>query len=150
MEIVWLSDGGRPGSLTHRLLIFQGPSLAQHVLPTHYAYAPAHRIHIQKSLITFSPHHSYHPHNPNTNAYQQIRNPLCTWQTSSDVRHVEDTIAAICLHTCHHDPYEDWEKQTRRDTFVHPNPPSAHLHFIIFIANTYITTPSAQPAKPNQ
>ncbi|KAI0315080.1 GLE1-like protein-domain-containing protein [Amylostereum chailletii] len=31
--------------------------------------------------------------------------------------HVEDTVAAIRLRTRHHDPYEEWEKQTRKDAF---------------------------------
>jgi len=33
-------------------------------------------------------------------------------------RHVEDTVAAIRLRTRHHDPYEEWEQQTRKDAFV--------------------------------
>ncbi|KAF7314635.1 hypothetical protein MKEN_00937200 [Mycena kentingensis (nom. inval.)] len=32
-------------------------------------------------------------------------------------RHVDETIAAIRLRTRHHDPYEEWEKQTRKDAF---------------------------------
>jgi len=33
-------------------------------------------------------------------------------------RLVEDTVAAIRLRTRHHDPYEEWEQQTRKDAFV--------------------------------
>lgn len=33
-------------------------------------------------------------------------------------RQLEDDVAAIRLHTRHHDPYEEWEKQTRREAFV--------------------------------
>lgn len=36
----------------------------------------------------------------------------------SEERRMEETVAAIRLHTRHHDPYEDWEKQTRKDAFV--------------------------------
>jgi len=36
----------------------------------------------------------------------------------AEQRHVEDTVAAIRLRTRHHDPYEEWEKQTRKDAFV--------------------------------
>ncbi|KAG6898230.1 hypothetical protein C0992_002244 [Termitomyces sp. T32_za158] len=32
-------------------------------------------------------------------------------------RKVEETVAAIRLRTRHHDPYEDWERQTRLDAF---------------------------------
>ncbi|KAF5381578.1 hypothetical protein D9615_005384 [Tricholomella constricta] len=32
-------------------------------------------------------------------------------------RKIEDTVAAIRLRTRHHDPYEDWERQTRMDAF---------------------------------
>ncbi|KAG6900452.1 hypothetical protein C0993_010499 [Termitomyces sp. T159_Od127] len=32
-------------------------------------------------------------------------------------RQVEETVAAIRLRTRHHDPYEDWERQTRLDAF---------------------------------
>lgn len=36
----------------------------------------------------------------------------------SELRTIEETIAAIRLRTRHHDPYEEWEKQTRKDAFV--------------------------------
>ncbi|KAF8444009.1 GLE1-like protein-domain-containing protein [Boletus edulis BED1] len=36
-------------------------------------------------------------------------------QSPSERRHVEETVAAIRLRTRHHDPYEEWEKQTRKD-----------------------------------
>nr|GAT49335.1 predicted protein [Mycena chlorophos] len=32
-------------------------------------------------------------------------------------RQIEETLAAIRLRTRHHDPYEEWEKQTRKDAF---------------------------------
>lgn len=35
----------------------------------------------------------------------------------SELRTIEETIAAIRLRTRHHDPYEEWEKQTRKDAF---------------------------------
>jgi hypothetical protein len=39
-------------------------------------------------------------------------------RSPAEQRHVEDTVAAIRLRTRHHDPYEEWEKQTRKDAFV--------------------------------
>ncbi|KAF8154531.1 GLE1-like protein-domain-containing protein [Crassisporium funariophilum] len=38
-------------------------------------------------------------------------------RTPLEERHIEDTIAAIRLRTRYHDPYEEWEKQTRIDAF---------------------------------
>ncbi|KAJ7274167.1 GLE1-like protein-domain-containing protein [Mycena rebaudengoi] len=38
-------------------------------------------------------------------------------KTTAEQRHIEDTVAAIRLRTRHHDPYEEWEKQTRKDAF---------------------------------
>ncbi|KAF8066671.1 GLE1-like protein-domain-containing protein [Lyophyllum atratum] len=35
----------------------------------------------------------------------------------AEQRKIEDTVAAIRLRTRHHDPYEDWERQTRMDAF---------------------------------
>ncbi|KAF9044255.1 GLE1-like protein-domain-containing protein [Panaeolus papilionaceus] len=43
--------------------------------------------------------------------------PERTRQTPLEDRNLEDTIAAIRLRTRHHDPYEEWEKQTRKDAF---------------------------------
>ncbi|KAI0049374.1 hypothetical protein FA95DRAFT_898238 [Auriscalpium vulgare] len=37
--------------------------------------------------------------------------------TSSQRHYVEDTVAAIRLRTRHHDPYEEWERKTRKDAF---------------------------------
>ncbi|KIJ62284.1 hypothetical protein HYDPIDRAFT_114777 [Hydnomerulius pinastri MD-312] len=36
-------------------------------------------------------------------------------RSPAERRHVEETVAAIRLRTRHHDPYEEWEKQTRKD-----------------------------------
>ncbi|KAJ7160083.1 GLE1-like protein-domain-containing protein [Mycena filopes] len=38
-------------------------------------------------------------------------------KTTAEQRHIEDTVAAIRLRTRHNDPYEEWEKQTRKDAF---------------------------------
>ncbi|KAG9220039.1 hypothetical protein CCMSSC00406_0007899 [Pleurotus cornucopiae] len=38
--------------------------------------------------------------------------------SSSERRYVDETISAIRLRTRHHDPYEEWEKDTRRDAFL--------------------------------
>ncbi|KIM43766.1 hypothetical protein M413DRAFT_443667 [Hebeloma cylindrosporum] len=38
-------------------------------------------------------------------------------RTSLEERQIEDTIAAIRLRTRHYDPYEEWEKETRKDSF---------------------------------
>ncbi|KAG1725501.1 GLE1-like protein-domain-containing protein [Suillus paluster] len=35
----------------------------------------------------------------------------------AEQHHVEETVAAIRLRTRHHDTYEEWEKQTRKDAF---------------------------------
>ncbi|EDR10205.1 uncharacterized protein LACBIDRAFT_318370 [Laccaria bicolor S238N-H82] len=35
----------------------------------------------------------------------------------TEQRQIEDTVAAIRLRTRHYDPYEEWEKQTRKDAF---------------------------------
>jgi nucleoporin GLE1 len=47
-------------------------------------------------------------------------------------RYIDETIASIRLRTRHHDPYEEWEKQTRKDAlvsfFFEKNP-----SFLIFI-----------------
>ncbi|KAJ6611409.1 GLE1-like protein-domain-containing protein [Mycena sp. CBHHK59/15] len=43
--------------------------------------------------------------------------PRVKIKTTAEQRHIEDTIAAIRLRTRHHDPYEEWEKQTRKDAF---------------------------------
>jgi hypothetical protein len=39
-------------------------------------------------------------------------------RSPAEQRHAEDTVTAIRLRTRHHDPYEEWEKQTRKDAFV--------------------------------
>jgi hypothetical protein len=39
-------------------------------------------------------------------------------RSPAEQRHAEDTVAAIRLRTRYHDPYEEWEKQTRKDAFV--------------------------------
>jgi nucleoporin GLE1 len=39
-------------------------------------------------------------------------------RSPAERRHVEETVAAIRLRTRHHDPYEEWEKQTRKDALV--------------------------------
>lgn len=45
---------------------------------------------------------------------------------------LEDTIASIRLRVNHHDAYEEWEKETRRNAFVRREflfpPSSADLH----------------------
>ncbi|KAG6839595.1 hypothetical protein C0991_001047 [Blastosporella zonata] len=38
-------------------------------------------------------------------------------RNSAEQRKIEETVAAIRLRTRHHDPYEDWERQTRIDAF---------------------------------
>ncbi|KAJ7451697.1 GLE1-like protein-domain-containing protein [Mycena latifolia] len=43
--------------------------------------------------------------------------PRAKIKTTAEQRHIEDTVAAIRLRTRHHDPYEEWEKQTRKDSF---------------------------------
>ncbi|KAJ7080508.1 GLE1-like protein-domain-containing protein [Mycena epipterygia] len=43
--------------------------------------------------------------------------PRAKIKTTAEQRHIEDTVAAIRLRTRHHDPYEEWEKQTRKDAF---------------------------------
>jgi nucleoporin GLE1 len=35
----------------------------------------------------------------------------------AQIRQIEEAVAAIRLHTRHHDPYEDWERQTRVEAF---------------------------------
>ena len=47
----------------------------------------------------------------NSKPRHSMRNP-------SELRSIEETIAAIRLRTRHHDPYEEWERQTRKDAFV--------------------------------
>ena len=39
-------------------------------------------------------------------------------RSPAERRHVEETVAAIRLRTRHHDPFEEWEKQTRKDALV--------------------------------
>lgn len=39
-------------------------------------------------------------------------------RSPAERRHVEETVAAIRLRTRHHDPYEEWEKQARKDALV--------------------------------
>ncbi|KAF9223127.1 hypothetical protein BS17DRAFT_754961 [Gyrodon lividus] len=45
---------------------------------------------------------------PSPSAKREARSP-------AERRHVEETVAAIRLRTRHHDPYEEWEKQTCKD-----------------------------------
>ena len=33
-------------------------------------------------------------------------------------RYIDETITSIRLRTRYHDPYEEWEKQTRKDSLV--------------------------------
>jgi hypothetical protein len=53
---------------------------------------------------------------------QTIRNLLRPRPNPLEARQVEETVAAIRLHAKHHDPYEDWEKQTidEMHSYVHP------------------------------
>lgn len=50
-------------------------------------------------------------------------------RSSLEEREIEETIASIRLRTRHYDPYEEWEKEARKDAFVrlnratHPNRP---------------------------
>lgn len=39
-------------------------------------------------------------------------------RSPEEIRQLEETIASIRLRTRHHDPYEEWEKQTRKEAFV--------------------------------
>jgi len=41
-------------------------------------------------------------------------------RTPLEERQMQETISAIRLRARYHDPYEEWEKQTRRDAFVSP------------------------------
>ncbi|KAJ7256808.1 GLE1-like protein-domain-containing protein [Mycena haematopus] len=43
--------------------------------------------------------------------------PRVKIKTTAEQRNIEDTVAAIRLRTRHHDPYEEWEKQTRKEAF---------------------------------
>ncbi|KAG6887291.1 hypothetical protein C0995_016371 [Termitomyces sp. Mi166 len=47
----------------------------------------------------------------------RFRRPAHDVRNLEERRKVEETVAAIRLRTRHHDPYEDWERQTRRDAF---------------------------------
>ncbi|GBE84307.1 hypothetical protein SCP_0602850 [Sparassis crispa] len=38
-------------------------------------------------------------------------------RTLAEQHYIEDTLAAIRLRVTHHDPYEEWEKETKRDAF---------------------------------
>ena len=44
-------------------------------------------------------------------------------------RYIDETIASIRLRTRHHDPYEEWEKQTRKDALVS----FQKIHFFFWI-----------------
>ncbi|KAI9566073.1 GLE1-like protein-domain-containing protein [Boletus coccyginus] len=48
---------------------------------------------------------------PNVSSSMTRREP----RSPAERRHVEETVAAIRLRTRYHDPYEEWEKQTRKD-----------------------------------
>jgi nucleoporin GLE1 len=50
--------------------------------------------------------------------YFMDRKPISNIRDPAELRYIEETIAAIRLRTRHHDPYEEWEKQTRKDAFV--------------------------------
>ena len=43
---------------------------------------------------------------------------LSSSRTSKEQRYVEDTISAIRLRARHYDPYEEWEKEMRRESLV--------------------------------
>ncbi|KAF9458130.1 GLE1-like protein-domain-containing protein [Collybia nuda] len=44
-------------------------------------------------------------------------NPRRRSQNPAEQQYIEETVAAIRLRTRHNDPYEEWEKQTRKDAF---------------------------------
>lgn len=50
-------------------------------------------------------------HDQRTNLSKSQRSP-------EEIRQLEETIASIRLRTRHHDPYEEWEKQTRKEAFM--------------------------------
>lgn len=39
-------------------------------------------------------------------------------RSPEEIRQLEETLASIRLRTRHHDPYEEWEKRTRKAAFV--------------------------------
>lgn len=50
-------------------------------------------------------------------ANSSVAGPSRALASPAQRRQLEDDVAAIRLHTRHHDPYEEWEKQTRREAF---------------------------------
>ncbi|KAF8882102.1 GLE1-like protein-domain-containing protein [Infundibulicybe gibba] len=54
---------------------------------------------------------------PLNSCFLQPRRPRHSAQSIVERRQIDDTIAAIRLRTRHHDPYEEWEKATRKDAF---------------------------------
>jgi hypothetical protein len=64
------------------------------------------------------------------------RKPRRPEQSAEELRYIEDAIASIKLRITHHDPYEEWEKETKKEAFVrHPNAFSAQLRPHVFIAD---------------
>lgn len=44
--------------------------------------------------------------------------PTLSTRTATEIRQLEESVASIRLHARHQDPYEEWEKQTRKESFV--------------------------------
>ncbi|ESK91667.1 poly + mrna-nucleus export-related protein [Moniliophthora roreri MCA 2997] len=44
------------------------------------------------------------------------KSPRLSLRSAKEQRYVEDTVAAIRLRTRHHDPYEEWEREMRKDS----------------------------------
>lgn len=63
------------------------------------------------------------------------RKPKRPEQSPEELRYIEDAIASIRLRVNHHDPYEDWEKETKKEAFVCIRSTLSFLGLCLTIAN---------------
>jgi len=81
---------------------------------------------------------------------KQVRVRRIDGMTPAERRALEETVAAIRLHTRHHDPYEEWERDTRRDALVSLFPPPLHTcskGYLIFMR--YVPVDTCMPSNTN-
>ncbi|KAJ7213889.1 GLE1-like protein-domain-containing protein, partial [Mycena pura] len=73
-------------------------------------------------LVDYDSSDDSEPHSDDSSSESDVPQPppyvpRAKIKTTAEQRHIQDTIDAIRLRTRHHDPYEEWEKQTRKDAF---------------------------------
>ena len=70
------------------------------------------------------------------------RHTLHQPKSVSEQHNIEDMLASIRLRVTHHDVYEEWEQQTRKDAFVRTNTPFITIAAIHILAYTLRSLPA--------